>query len=278
MQSCCDLHTHSVFSDGTFTPAQLIRAAEVAHLCAIALTDHNTIAGLPDFLSAAKESSVEAIPGIEISSEWEGHELHILGLYIQPEHYAAVNALLAQYNVRKERKNLELIENLNRAGLGLNYDEVRASDRGGHINRANIAAVMVKKGYVSDIQDAFRRYLNPEMGYYTPPKRLCSFEVIRFLKSIGAVAVLAHPLLSLNETELRRFLTQQRGCGLDAMETLYVSYDEATTAAAHAIADEFHLKYSGGSDFHGANKPDISLGIGRGKLAVPECVLQNLQE
>ncbi|MGN0998629.1 MAG: PHP domain-containing protein [Faecousia sp.] len=274
----CDLHTHSVFSDGTCTPAELIRAAEQIGLRAIALTDHNTIAGLPDFLRAGSGSPVEAVPGIEISSEWEGRELHILGLYIQPEHYSAVNGLLAQYNVRKEQSNRKLIENLNRAGLKLSYDEVLASDCGGHINRANIAAVLLKKGYVSDIQDAFRRYLDPKMGCYTPPRRLCSFQVIRFLKSIGAVAVLAHPLLSLDETELRRFLTQQRGCGLDAMETLYVSYDAATTAAAHAIADEFGLKYSGGSDFHGANKPDISLGSGRGNLAVPECVLQNLQE
>lgn len=274
----CDLHTHSVFSDGTCTPAELIRAAEEAGLCAIALTDHNTIAGLPDFLSAGSGSSVEAIAGIEISSEWENHELHILGLYIRPEHYSAVNGLLAQYNVRKEQSNQRLIENLSRVGLKLDYGEVRAASCGGHINRANIGAVLLAKGYVSSVQDAFYRYLDPKMGFYTPPERLSSLEVIRFLKSIGAVAVLAHPLLSLDETQLRRFLTQQRGCGLDAMETLYVTYDEATTAAAHSIADEFHLKYSGGSDFHGANKPDIALGTGRGNLAVPESVLQNLQE
>lgn len=277
MQKLCDLHTHSVFSDGTYTPAQLIQEAEQIGLSAIALTDHNTITGLPDFLEAAKSSSVEAVPGIEFSSEWQGRELHILGLYIQPGQYASVCQLLDTYNARKEQSNIELIHNLNKVGLGIDYQEVRSASCGGHINRANIAAILLKKGYVSSIKDAFNRYLDPQMGYYTPPKRLCSFEVIRFIKSIGAAAVLAHPLLSLREDQLRQFLTQQQGCGLDAMETIYSTYDEATTQKAHAIADAFGLKYSGGSDFHGANKPDIHLGCGRGNLQIPESFLQNLQ-
>lgn len=278
MEKLCDLHTHSVFSDGTYTPAHLIREAEEIGLGAIALTDHNTIAGLPEFLTAAEGSPVEAVPGIEFSSEWQGLELHILGLYIRPEHYGSVSSLLAEYSVRKDQNNAQLVQKLNNAGLEIDYDEIRSNSNGGHINRAIIAAALLEKGYVTDIKDAFRRYLDPKAGYYTPPQRLCSFDVIRFIKSIGAVAVLAHPLLSLNESQLRQFLTQERGCGLDAMETIYSTYDAPATETAHAIADEYGLKYSGGSDFHGANKPDISLGRGRGNLKVPETLLRNLQE
>lgn len=276
MKLYCDLHTHSVFSDGTYTPAQLIREAEEKGLSAIALTDHNTIEGLPGFLSAAQESTVKAVPGIEFSSEWQGHELHILGLYIQPEHYDAIRSLLNAYIIRKEQQNRELISILCKKGMSLDYDEICSHSEGGSINRANIAAEMLRKGYVSSVKDAFLRYLDPRLGYYTPPKRLCSFEVIRFVKSLGAVAVLAHPLLSLNEDQLRQFLTEERGCGLDAMETIYSTYDEMTTQSAHAIADAFSLKYSGGSDFHGSNKPDISLGTGKGNLHIPLAFLQNL--
>lgn len=277
MQTRCDLHTHSVFSDGTYTPSQLIQEAERLGLAAIALTDHNTVDGLPDFLEAAKESPVEAVPGIEFSSEWRGHELHILALWIRPEHYTAVRQKLEEYNQRKHQSNLDLIRRLRCAGMDIDYEDVRKDSGGGHVNRANIAAVLLERGYVSSVKEAFNRYLYPEQGFYIPPQRLDSFEIIRFIKSLGAAAVLAHPLLSLEEAQLRQFLTEEQGCGLDAMETVYSTYDEETTRTAHRIAAEFGLKCSGGSDFHGANKPDISMGRGRGNLVIPGSFLQNLQ-
>lgn len=274
----CDLHTHSVYSDGTWTPAQLLDEAERIGLGAIVLSDHNTVAGLPDFMAAARGREVTAIPGVEFSTDYEGKELHILGLFIKPRHYDEITALLAEAQRQKERSNIELIENLNRAGFRLDYDKIQASTRGAQFNRAHVAAELTRLGYTSSRDDAFGRILGPEHGYYHPPKRMTSLEAIEYIRSIGAVSVLAHPLLSLDETRLRAFLEQAAPSGLDGMETIYSTYDEQTARLAGKMADEFGLLHSGGSDFHGTNKPDIRLGTGRGNVAVPMELAQKLME
>ena len=274
MKDYCDLHTHSSFSDGTCTPTELIRLAEEAGLRAVALCDHNTVAGLSEFLKAAEGSPVEAVPGIEFSTEYEGEELHILGLFIGPEDCDAVNALLAEALEKKEQSNLDMIRKLGDAGIKLDYGRIKA-ESGGTVNRAVIASHMVREGYCVSVQDAFRDWLAPEKGYFVQPKRMDAFEVIRFIKSLGAVAVLAHPFLNLEEGELRRFLS--RAEGLDGMEVYYPLFDEAQTALAEQIAEEFGLLKSGGSDFHGENKPDIRIGVGRGELRVPLRCLEDMK-
>lgn len=274
MKSYCDLHTHSLYSDGTCMPGELIRMAEDAGLGAVALCDHNTVAGLPEFLEAAKGTDVEAVPGIEFSTEYRGKELHILGLFIRPEHYDAVSDLVNEALQQKEQSNLDLIWNLNRAGICLDYDRIK-TESSGTINRAVIASAIVQSGYCENINDVFRDWLAPEKGYFTPPKRPDAYEVIRFIKSIGAVAVLAHPFLNLEEQELRTFLSQAEG--LDGMEVYYPLFDDDQTKLAEQIAEEYGLIKSGGSDFHGANKPDIRLGTGRGNLNVPMGCLEELK-
>ena len=139
----------------------------------------------------------------------------------------------------------------------------------GNVNRAHIGAVLTEKGYTPSIQEAFRTLLSPICGLYVPPRRLPVFETIEFIRSIGAVPVLAHPFLQLDETGLRSFLDKAKTHGLIGMETLYSTYDEKTTALSRAIAHEYGLCESGGSDFHGERKPDIALGTGKGNLAVP---------
>ena len=265
----CDLHTHSIFSDGTLTPRQLLQEACDAGLSSVALTDHNTVKGLPDFLAAAPDFPVEAIPGIEFSVDYLGTELHLLALYVRPEHFDAITAMMEDFQVRKERSNRALVEALNKAGFQLDYDTIKAAS-GGYVNRAHIGAAMTEKGYVSSIKEAFKQYLSPKHGYYVPPRRIDVFQTIRFIKSIGAVAVLAHPFLNLEEDALRQFLPQAVEAGLDGMETLYPMFDDAQTRCAQSLAEEFGLLPSGGSDFHGANKPHIRLGVGQGALTVPE--------
>ena len=274
MKDYCDLHTHSSFSDGTSTPTELIRLAEEAGLGAVALCDHNTVAGLPEFLKAAENAEVEAVPGIEFSTEYEGEELHILGLFIGPEDCDAVNALLAEALERKEQSNLDMVRKLGGAGISLDYARIKA-ESDGTINRAVIASYMVREGYCPSVQDAFRDWLAPEKGYFVQPKRLDAFEAIRFIKSLGAVAVLAHPFLNLKEEELRQFLS--RAEGLDGMEVYYPLFDEAQIALAERIAEEFGLLKSGGSDFHGQNKPDIRIGVGKGELRVPIHCLEDMK-
>lgn len=274
----CDLHMHSTFSDGTDTPAQLLELAEELGLGAVALTDHNTVAGLPEFLEAAKGKKVRAIAGTEFSTDYHGTELHILGLFLKPEHFSTITALLEDYHRRKEQSNRDLVDKLNAAGYDVDYDKIKNSTPEGQVNRALIAAELTRLGYTESIQAAFKQLLSPKCGYYIPPARPSPFETIRFIKSLGAVAVLAHPFLNLEEEPLREFLKEAVPCGLDAMETMYSTYDERTTAAAKRVADDFGLLHSGGSDYHGKNKPHIQMGIGQGNLAVSQGLMTAMEE
>ncbi len=277
MKEYCDLHCHSTFSDGTDTPEQLLRQAQELGLSAIALTDHNTVAGLPTFLEAAKGYDVEVVAGTEFSTVWRGKELHILGLFLKPEHFETVTQKLEIYNQRKERSNVELVRALNQGGYHLDYEKIKVSTPKGQVNRALIAAELTALGYTQSNQEAFKKLLKPGCGYYTPPERFSPFEIIPFIKSLGAVAVWAHPLLSLDEKQAEEFLQEVRGCGLDGMEVYYSTYDAQTTVAACALADRFDLRYSGGSDYHGGNKPDIRMGAGKGDLAVPTALFLELK-
>ncbi len=273
----CDLHTHSIYSDGSWTPAQLIEEARRIGLSAIALTDHNTVAGLPSFLEAARDSGVEGIPGVEFSSDYHGIDVHVLGLFIRPEHYDTITDLLEEMQMLKEQSNRDLVDALARDGYFVDYEALKSNTPNGQINRAHIATELTRRGYTATRQEAFKRLLDPKCGYYHPPKRLTPFEIMDFIRSIGATAVLAHPYLTLPADEIPLFLEEAVRHGLQGMETVYVTYDEATTRLAKQTADAFGLKESGGSDFHGENKPDISLGTGRGALCVPLSFLRGLQ-
>ena len=265
----CDLHTHSIYSDGTCTPAELIDLAKAAGLFAIALTDHNTVSGISAFLEAGKGSGIVAVPGIEVSSDFLGTELHIVGLFKTLDHLAQVEAYVSDYLVRKDKSNVDLCNNLCAAGYVVSYDEIKAATPDGVVNRALIAAALMKKGYVGSIKQAFTTLLSKKGGYYHEPQKLDAYEVIQKLCEFDAIPILAHSFLSMDEDMLRAFLPRAKQAGLVGMETDYVTYDAATTERARAIAAEFDLLPSGGSDFHGTNKPDIRIGIGKGSLAVP---------
>lgn len=277
MDRYCDLHTHSCYSDGTCTPAEIIEKAVSLELSAVALTDHNTVAGLPEFLSAAKGQPVLAIPGVEISTEYGETELHILGLFLPPDSFDAVSVLLDGFNQKKEESNRNLVASLKHAGYDLDYDSIRKKHPQGTVNRATIAAALLEQGYVNSVSEAFQGLLSKKSGYYVPPRRLSAFEAIAFLRSIHAVPVLAHSFLNLKEeASLRQFLTEAIPHGLAGMETMYAGYPPDVTAAARRIAREFGLLESGGSDFHGATKPHIALGTGKGTLAVPAAFASRL--
>lgn len=274
----CDLHTHSTCSDGTLTPTQLVELALEKNLAAVALTDHNTVAGLPEFLEAARGTELEAVPGIEFSVDYGDIELHILGLFVKPEHYGPITERVEDMLRRKEQSNIDLVKNLEQAGIFLSYEDIKAATTTGQVNRALIAAEMLRKGYVGSIQEAFSKYLKQSHGYYNPPKRPDAFETIRFIRSLGAVAVWAHPFLNLKTEEaIREFLPEACEAGLQGMEVFYPKFDENQTALALQLVKEFGLQPSGGSDFHGENKPDIQLGSGKGSLSLPITLLEGLK-
>ena len=274
----CDLHTHSTCSDGTLAPTELVKLALEKNLAAVALTDHNTVAGLPEFLEAARGTELEAVPGIEFSVDYGDIELHILGLFVKPEHYGPITERVEDMLRRKEQSNIDLVKNLEQAGIFLSYEDIKAATTTGQVNRALIAAEMLRKGYVGSIQEAFSKYLKQSHGYYNPPKRPDAFETIRFIRSLGAVAVWAHPFLNLKTEEaIREFLPEACQAGLQGMEVFYPKFDENQTALALQLVKEFGLQPSGGSDFHGENKPDIQLGSGKGSLFLPITLLEGLK-
>lgn len=272
----CDLHTHSTFSDGTFSPTQIVTEGLRRNLRAVALTDHNTVAGVPEFLDAARNTGLKAIAGVEISTGYQGKEVHIVGLFLKEEKYGELEAFLSVINDRKEESNRALVASLHDAGYDIHYQEIRERHQG-NINRAVIAAELLKKGYIREIKEAFQGVLSPKCGFYTPPERIPAAEAVRYLHSIHAVPVLAHPFISMTEKELREFLPEAKAQGLAAMETRYPAYTPAMTDTACSIAREFGLLESGGSDFHGANKPNIQLGSGMENLAVPDRFAQSLE-
>ena len=269
MKNFCDLHTHSDRSDGKSTPAQLIEEAVALGLFAIALTDHNTVDGLPEFLAAAEGKDILAIPGVEFSTDYNGKELHLLALFIDPAHFPTVRAVARDYLARKAQSNLDLIAALNEAGYEVDYEKLLAQSPNGNINRAHIAAALAEKGYVTSIKEAFKTLLAKGGKFYKEPAKPTFWEMLDLIKSIGAVPVLAHPFLNLDEERLRVFLPQAKEQGLVGMEVAYSTYDDATAACAARLADEFGLLPSGGSDYHGANKVGIYMGTGRGNLKVP---------
>lgn len=265
----CDLHTHSVYSDGTLTPFELMDRAIGAGLSALAMTDHNTVAGLPDFAEAAKGKPIEIVPGVEFTTADNGTELHILGLFITPDQYDTINRYIARAAEMKDESNYRLIKRLREEkGYDITYREVLEGTKG-NINRANIAAVLVKKGYIGSISEGFDTILHKDYGLYEPPERLSSTGTISFIRSIGAVAVWAHPYFHMTFDQAEEFLPRAVKAGLQGMETMYSTYDDETTQKAREVSRRFGICESGGSDFHGANKPHIALGTGQGNLQIP---------
>ncbi|MBQ3265183.1 MAG: PHP domain-containing protein [Ruminococcus sp.] len=275
MSAYCDLHTHSVYSDGTLTPEELVDAAVGAGLSALALTDHNTAAGLEDFARAAQGKPIEAVPGVEFTTADHGQELHILGLFIPPASHKEINQYINRVQILKDESNYKLVSRLREHGYDIRYVDIMEASKG-NINRANIAAELLKKGYVGSIDEAFKTLLHKDYGLYEPPERLSAIETISFIRSVGAVAVWAHPYFHVTFDWAEEFLPRAKDAGLQGMETLYSTYDEETTEKAREVCRRFGLCESGGSDFHGANKPHIALGTGMGNLRIPYAFYEKL--
>ncbi len=273
----CDLHTHTYYSDGTLSPDELIDTAVSSGLSAIALTDHNTTRGIPEFLRASAEKNVIGIAGCELTSEFEGCELHILGLFLDEYNICEIQKFGDKFTEGKKKSNEDLAKALNRGGYKIDFEKIKEKHDHGYINRAHFAMELTRLGYVRDRSEAFETLLSPNGKFYVPPYRPSATETVEFLRDMRAVPVLAHPFRSMSEEILLDFLGKAKKCGLVGMETLYAKHTEQETAKAISIAQDFGLIQSGGSDFHGSNKPDTQLGTGLGNLAVPFEFVENLK-
>ncbi|MBI9111267.1 PHP domain-containing protein [Maridesulfovibrio ferrireducens] len=271
-----DLHTHSTASDGTLTPVELVLAAKEEGLVAIALTDHDTIAGLPEAVRAGEKHGVEVIPGCELSVHSDVGVLHIVGLWVDPYSSILQNKF---ESIRKKRgvRNDEIIKKLQNLGLNITMDEVREK-AAGTVGRPHIASVLLDKNYVKSFDDAFNRYIGKKGKAYISRESLAPEEAINLLKATNATSILAHPaLLSTNETVLNEQVKELKRLGLDGIEIYCSSHTTEMIGICKKIARKYNLLASGGSDFHGSVKPEIKLGRGTGKLFIHHSVLDDLK-
>lgn len=277
MERRIDLHTHSTASDGTDSPAQVVEKASRASLAAVALTDHDTIAGLAEAREAANDLGVELIAGCEISTRADYGSMHVLGLWL-PENSSELKGFLAKMRGIREERNRKMVDKLRKLGFDISMEELMA-EADGAVGRPHLAKLMEKKGYAT-LHEAFTKYLGSKGGLaYVPKEAMRPEEAVRLLSRFGATVSLAHPLLrDLPRDWLASQVAALVPCGLDALEAWHSKQDESQSEWLVNLARANGLGISGGSDYHGSVKPDIQLGrIGPGKY-VPIDVLNNLKK
>ena len=270
-----DLHVHTTASDGTFTPAQVVELARSTGLAAVAITDHDTVSGVTEAAKRGAELGVEVVPGIEISTKYGG-AVHILGYYIDMES-PALKHILDWIVEDRDSRGRRMAELMAADGLPVDYDAMKARF-GEVIGRPHFARVLVELGLAEDVQDAFARYVEKGQKYYVGRTILPIERAIGLISEAGGVPVLAHPFqYKRDDAGLRELIEYCIAHGLRGMECLYTGYSAEQCAYLSALADEYGLLKTGGSDFHGANKPHILLGRGLGKLSVPYELLEELK-
>lgn len=254
MRQLIDLHTHTTMSDGIHSPSELVRLAKERGLIGIAITDHDTTLGIETALAEGERLSLLVVPGVEISSVWKGKDIHILGYYINDRDDAFLRKLQELRNVRN-RRNEMLLERLQELGMEISMEEVLAKkgDERGNVGRPHIAQVMVEKGYVASIQEAFDRYLGRGGKAYINPPRITPHEATRLILSAGGVPVLAHPGL-YEEDELISDLIRE---GLVGIEVAHADHSPEMEEKYRTIAKENHLLMTGGSDYHGERNQEV---------------------
>lgn len=272
-----DLHTHSCASDGTDSPAELVAGAAAAGLAAVALTDHDTLSGLDEAETAARRLDIEFIRGCELSTRTEHGEMHILGLWL-PRQADVLEKRLADIRHKRDNRNAHILEKLAALGIAISMDELRHEARGESVGRPHIAALLVKKGAVPNMEAAFRDYLGSGGKAYLPKEVLEPEEAVRLMAGLGATVSLAHPCLRpVPPAWLEAFVLRLKDCGLSAVEAYHSEHSDADIRTCVDMARRLGLGLSGGSDYHGRNKPRIRLGAGYGGLRVPQAVLDDLK-
>lgn len=272
-----DLHVHSNASDGTFTPTELISEAKRAGLSAFALTDHDTTAGIAEAVRAAEGSGIELIPGVELSTEYEKTEVHVLGLYIDPEN-APLQKHMADFRKSRDNRNVIMLEKLRAEGFDITQEALEARFPDAVITRAHIARYLLEKGYIPDIKTAFSKYIGDGRRCYVDRPKVTPIDAVDYIVAAGGTPILAHPVIyPLSYFQLQRMLREMKSHGLSGMEAIYSENTADDEMVMKRIAREEGLLISGGSDFHGTNKPDIRLGVGRGKLYIPYSILEAIK-
>lgn len=273
-----DLHVHSNKSDGTFTPAELVNYALEKGLSAFALTDHDTTDGIDEALRAAAGKPIEVIPGIEFSTEYEGHDIHIVGLYID-YHSDYFKRRLVNFVKGRILRNEEMCRRLTEHGFPVTCQELAREFPGCVITRAHYARFMLSRGYTKTLKEAFDRYIGDGCPCFVPRKKITPMRAVEIILKAGGFPILAHPLLyHFSPQKLEELVILLKKLGLQGMEVFYSTHTPADERDMRRLAQKHDLCISGGSDFHGSAKPGLDLAVGYGRLYVPEEILERIKE
>ncbi len=295
MQQFVDLHTHTLASDGRKSPAAVVKAAAKLGLAAVAITDHDTLAGLNKAAAQGRKDNIEVIRGCELSVASEYGEVHILGLWI-PKRAIKLERALKELRHNRAQRNFIIVQKLQTLGLDISYDEVLHAARTvenapsamptthlkktqNAVGRPHIATVLLEKGYVTSIKEAFVKYLGDGCSAFEPKKLFEVEEIMRLLREAKASIILAHPgLIRCPDGWLDNYVKHLKELGLMAIEAIHSEHDDENTRRMLALAKKYDLAISGGSDFHGEVKPHIHLGFGKGNLRIGVDILHTLKE
>ncbi len=273
-----DLHLHTTASDGVMSPSGIVRYAKTRNLQAIAVTDHDTIEGLEEAMAEGKTIDFEVIPGIEISAEYSPGSMHLLGYFLDIRHPLLIEKLKYLQEARAAR-NPRIVENLNRLGVKITYEDVVRASGGGQVGRPHFAQVLLDKGYVRSIQDAFERFLKKGAPAYADKFRFRPNDAIKLINEAGGVAVLAHPnTLGMNgNAGFEALLLQLVREGLGGIEVYYPEHSPSDVARYKFVAEKFGLVMTGGTDYHGIEGNELEIGIGRGNMRLPYSIVEQLR-
>ncbi|MBQ8281632.1 MAG: PHP domain-containing protein [Lachnospiraceae bacterium] len=280
-----DLHVHSNISDGSLTPAQVTELAYNAGLSAYALTDHDCTDGYKEALMAAEKLSnsssgrpFEVIPAVEISAGYNDRDIHILGFYIDPDN-EELNSALALTRERRFKRNITMIKRFNDSGIDISYDELTFGNPNTIITRGHFSRLLIEKGYAKNREESFSRYLNPDTKFFVPREYIDIKETVRLIRQAGGIPFLAHPLLyKLTPEQVEKLVSDFKANDGAGLEAIYSSNSPEEEIFVKSLADKYDLMICGGTDFHGASKPDLEIGVGKGNMTIPYEILEQIKK
>ncbi len=278
LQERCDLHTHTLASDGSDSPEALVKMASQIGLKAVAVTDHDTIDGLCEAIAAGRRYGIEVIAGVELSVVAPKGNMHILGYFIDKSSESLIKTLKTVQEARKRRNPL-IVERLNSMGIPVTMDMLERLSQGGQIGRPHFARALLELGAVKTVQEAFDRFLKRGASAYVPKSVLSPREAIDEIRKAKGIAALAHPfsLRCDSDEELREIAAELKGYGLSGMECYYSEHSRAFTDRLIDMCKGLDLVVTGGTDYHGKAKPYIRLGEGKGSLSIPYSCVEALR-
>lgn len=276
--SYIDLHTHTTASDGTDAPSKLVLNAVDKKLSAIAITDHDTVSGIPEALETAKHLPIDVISGIELSCLYDDKDLHMLGYFVDYTNELFLDKL-EELKKKREFRNEQMRQKLEKYGISLTMEQIQGQAKQSVITRAHFAKAMEEAGYIKSKEEAFSKYIGDDCPCFVQKLRFSPQEAIELIHNAGGIAVLAHPLIyKMSWDDLNHLLQHLKECGLTGVEVYHSSHNISNSGKLREMIRPYHLLPTGGSDYHGSNKPNVQLGCGYGGMTISHSLLDDLRQ